>query len=262
MATTIMNMSGTPLPYPSHGRMRIRTITRATMPGSSVGSFTLGDNWFEIHFNPLFHLSSREATFSFFFGRLATLGVDIVYPIAMFAFDLVRSRNWFYGVSLSVDLETVYVLEEERMRSADFLDGEMILNDDTAAVSEYYEQLDDFLFDLMLQPFGHGNVGMSEQEISMLRTERLSDDDEDGECFTMLALPNGCATTQHVQFVAADVLHPPLGSVFVGFPKLFAVIVALHLWQLFKEIFLKRICCNKAGWQQVDDAGTIIAGNQ
>nr|GMD65973.1 E3 ubiquitin-protein ligase At4g11680-like [Ipomoea batatas] len=183
MATAIMNMSGVPLPYPSHGRLRIRTITRATMPGSSVASFTLRDNWFEIHFNPLFHLSSREGAFSFFLGRLATLGVDIVYPIAMFAFDLVRSRNWSYGVSLSVDLETVYVLEEEPMRSADFLDGEMILNDDTAAVSEYYEQLDGFLFDLMLQPFGHGNVGMSEQEISMLRTERLSDDDdEDGEC--------------------------------------------------------------------------------
>nr|GLL41609.1 E3 ubiquitin-protein ligase At4g11680-like [Ipomoea trifida] len=103
---------------------------------------------------------------------------NIVFPIAAFAFDLVRSRNWFYGVSLSVDLETVSVLEEP-MRSADFLDGEMILNDDTAAARDYYEQLDD----LMLQPFASIGHGMSQQEISMLKTERLSDDaDEDGEC--------------------------------------------------------------------------------
>nr|GLL46265.1 hypothetical protein Itr_chr14CG09120 [Ipomoea trifida] len=52
-------------------------------------------------------------------------------------------------------------LLDEPMKSADFLDGEMILNDDTAVARDYYEQLDD----LMLQPFpstGHGNVGMSQ----------------------------------------------------------------------------------------------------
>nr|GME01466.1 E3 ubiquitin-protein ligase At4g11680-like [Ipomoea batatas] len=169
MATAITNMSGAPLPYPSHGRLRIRTITRvATMTASSVASFTLGDNCFEIHFNPLFHLTSRESALSFFLGRLATLGADIVYPIAMFAFNLVRSRNWFYGVSLSVDLDTVYLSEEP----ADFLDGEMILNDDTAVARDYYEE-----------PFASTGHGMSQQEISMLKTERLSDDDnEDGEC--------------------------------------------------------------------------------
>nr|GMD65975.1 E3 ubiquitin-protein ligase At4g11680-like [Ipomoea batatas] len=168
MATAITNMSGAPLPYPSHGRLRIRTITRVvTMTGSSVASFTLGDNCFEIHFNPLFHLTSLGSAFSFFLGKLAGVSVDIVFPIAAFAFDQVRSRNWLYGVSLSVVLETVHVLEEP-MRSADFLDGEMILNDDTAAARDYYEQL------------GHG---MSQQEVSMLKTERLSDDeDEDGEC--------------------------------------------------------------------------------
>ena len=167
MATAITNMSGAPLPYPSHGRLRIRRITRVRIPRSSVA---LGDNWFEIHFNPLFHLTSMGSAFSFFLGRLAGLSADIVFPIAAFAFDLVRSRNWFYGVSLSVDLEIVHVLEEP-----DFLDGEMILNDDTAAVGDYYKE-----------PFastGHGNVGMSQQEISMLKTETLSDDDEeDGEC--------------------------------------------------------------------------------
>ncbi|XP_031111880.1 E3 ubiquitin-protein ligase SDIR1-like [Ipomoea triloba] len=168
-------MSGAPLPYPSHGRLRIRTITRVRMPRSSVA---LGDNCFEIHFNPLFHLTSLGTAFSFFLGRLAGLSADIVFPIAAFAFDQVRSRNWLYGVSLSVVLETVYVLEEP-MRSADFLDGEMILNDDTAAARDYYEQLDD----LMLQPFASTGHGMSQQEISMLKTERLSDDeDKDGEC--------------------------------------------------------------------------------
>nr|GMD60071.1 E3 ubiquitin-protein ligase At4g11680-like [Ipomoea batatas] len=172
MATAITNMSGALLPYPSHGRLRIRRITRVTMTGSSGASFTLRDNWFEIHFNPLFHLSSLGTAFSFFLDRHTALGADIIFRIAAFAFDLVRSRNWFYGVSLSVVLETVYVLEEP---SADFLDGEMILNEDTAAARDYYEE-----------PFastGHGNVGMSQQEISMLKTERLSDDDEeDGEC--------------------------------------------------------------------------------
>nr|GMD68153.1 NEP1-interacting protein-like 2 [Ipomoea batatas] len=167
MATAITNMSGAHLPYPSHGRLRIRTITRVRMPRSSVA---LGHNCFEIHFNPLFHLTSLGTAFSFFLDRLAGLSADIVFPIAAFAFDLVRSRNWFYGVSLSVDLETVSVLEEP-----DFLDGEMILNEDTAGARDYYEE-----------PFastGHGNVGMSQQEISMLKTERLSDDDEeDGEC--------------------------------------------------------------------------------
>nr|GLL41607.1 hypothetical protein DM860_009899 [Ipomoea trifida] len=163
MATAITNMSGTPLPYPSHGRLRIRRITRVRIPRSSVA---LGHNCFEIHFNPLFHLTSLGSAFSFFLDRLAGLGADIIFPIAAFAFDLVRSRNWFYGVSLSVDLETVSVLEEP-----DFLDGEMILNEDTAAARDYYEQ-----------PFastGHGNMGMSQQEISMLKTERLSDDDEE-----------------------------------------------------------------------------------
>nr|GLL41621.1 hypothetical protein DM860_009899 [Ipomoea trifida] len=155
MATAITNMSGAPLPYPSHGRLRIRRITRVRIPRSSVA---LGDNWFEIHFNPLFHLTSMGSAFSFFLGRLAGLSADIVFPIAAFAFDQVRSRNWFYGVSLSVDLEIVHVLEEP-----DFLDGEMILNDDTASLGDYYEE-----------PFastGHGNVGMSQQEISMLKTE-------------------------------------------------------------------------------------------
>nr|GMD72501.1 E3 ubiquitin-protein ligase At4g11680-like [Ipomoea batatas] len=165
MATAITNMSGAPLPYPSHGRLRIRTITRVRMPRSSVA---LGHNCFEIHFNPLFHLTSLGTAFSFFWDRLAGLSTDIVFPIASFAFDLVRSRNWFYGVSLSVDLETVYVLEEP---SADFLDGEMILNEDTAAVRDYYGQ-----------PFASTGHGMSQQEISMLKTERLSDDDDDGEC--------------------------------------------------------------------------------
>nr|GMD70344.1 hypothetical protein DM860_011449 [Ipomoea batatas] len=173
MATAITNMRGALLPYPSHGRLWIRRITRVTMTGSSGASFTLRDNWFEIHFNPLFHLSSLGTAFSFFLDRHTALGADIIFRIAAFAFDLVRSRNWFYGVSLSVVLETdVYVLEEP---SADFLDGEMILNEDTAAVRDYYDE-----------PFastGHGNVGMSQQEISMLKTERLSDDDEeDGEC--------------------------------------------------------------------------------
>nr|GMD70363.1 E3 ubiquitin-protein ligase At4g11680-like [Ipomoea batatas]GMD70365.1 E3 ubiquitin-protein ligase At4g11680-like [Ipomoea batatas] len=115
--------------------------------------------------------STVEDTLSIaLFLELAGLSADIVFPIAAFASHQVRSRNWFYGVSLSVDLETVHVLEEP-----DFLDGEMILNDDTGAVGDYYEE-----------PFastGHGNVGMSQQEISMLKTERLSDDeDEDGEC--------------------------------------------------------------------------------
>nr|GMD63288.1 E3 ubiquitin-protein ligase At4g11680-like [Ipomoea batatas] len=163
MATAITNMSGAPLPYPSHGRLRIRTITRVRMPRSSVA---LGHNCFEIHFNPLFHLTSLGTAFSFFWDRLAGLSADIVFPIASFAFDLVRSRNWFYGVSLSVDLETVSVLEEP-----DFLDGEMILNEDTAAVRDYYGQ-----------PFASTGHGMSQQEISMLKTERLSDDDDDGEC--------------------------------------------------------------------------------
>nr|GMD60072.1 NEP1-interacting protein-like 2 [Ipomoea batatas] len=164
MATAITNMSGAPLPYPSHGRLRIRRITRVRIPRSSVA---LGDNWFEIHFNPLFHLTSLGTAFSFFLGRLAGLSADIVFPIAAFAFDQVRSRNWFYGVSLSVDLETVHVLEEP-----DFLDGEMILNDDTAAARDYYEE-----------PFASTGHGMSQQEISMLKTEPLSDDDEeDGEC--------------------------------------------------------------------------------
>nr|GMD70347.1 hypothetical protein DM860_011449 [Ipomoea batatas] len=168
MATAITNMSGAPLPYPSHGRLRIRTITRVRMPRSSVA---LGHNCFEIHFNPLFHLTSLGTAFSFFLDRLAGLSADIVFPIAAFAFDLVRSRNWFYGVSLLVDLETVYVLEEP-MRSADFLDGEMILNDDTAAARDYYEE-----------PFASTGHGMSQQEISMVKTERLSDDeDKDGEC--------------------------------------------------------------------------------
>nr|GLL41624.1 hypothetical protein DM860_011449 [Ipomoea trifida] len=165
MATAITNMSGAPLPYPSHGRLRIRTITRLRMPRSSLA---LGESCFEIHFNPLFHLTSLGTAFSFFLDRLAGLSADIVFPIAAFAFDQVRSRNWFYGVSLSVDLETV-LLEEP---SADFLDGEMILNDDTAAARDYYEE-----------PFASTGHGMSQQEISMLKTERLSDDEEeDGEC--------------------------------------------------------------------------------
>nr|GMD70345.1 E3 ubiquitin-protein ligase At4g11680-like [Ipomoea batatas] len=165
MATAITNMSGAPLPYPSHGRLRIRTITRVRMPRSSVA---LGDSCFEIHFNPLFHLTSLGTAFSFFLGRLTGLSVDIIFPIAAFAFDQVRSRNWFYGVSLLVDLDTVYLSEEP----ADFLDGEMILNDDTTAARDYYEE-----------PFASTGHGMSQQEISMLKTERLSDDeDEDGEC--------------------------------------------------------------------------------
>nr|GLL41623.1 hypothetical protein DM860_011449 [Ipomoea trifida] len=168
MATAITNMSGAPLPYPSHGRLRIRRITRSTLMATAIAlGVALGDNCFEIHFNPLFHLTSLGTAFSFFCDRLAGLSADIVFPIASFAFDLVRSRNWFYGVSLSVDLETVSVLEEP-----DFLDGEMILNEDTAAVRDYYGQ-----------PFASTGHGMSQQEISMLKTERLSDDeDEDGEC--------------------------------------------------------------------------------
>nr|GMD70350.1 hypothetical protein DM860_011449 [Ipomoea batatas] len=211
MATAITNMSGAPLPYPSHGRLRIRTITRVRMPRSSVA---LGDNCFEIHFNPLFHLTSLGGAFSFFLDRLAGLGANIVFPIAAFAFDLVRSRNWFYGVSLSVDLETVSVLEEP-MRSADFLDGEMILNDDTAAARDYYEQLDD----LMLQPFASIGHGMSQQEISMLKTERLSDDeDEDGES---TALMNGSHHLYLAAYVSRDddddfALHPVVAAAQLG----------------------------------------------
>nr|GMD60082.1 E3 ubiquitin-protein ligase At4g11680-like [Ipomoea batatas] len=68
------------------------------------------------------------------------------------------------------------------MEEPDFLDGEMILNDDTAALGDYYAAVGDY-YEEPFASTGHGNVGMSQQEISMLKTERLSDDeDEDGEC--------------------------------------------------------------------------------
>lgn len=195
MATAIRNMSGFPLQYPSEGRLQIRTIARAMMPGRVPS--TSGDFCFEFNFNPLFDLSSPGSAFSFFLTGLAAVnsqvGTEIAQRIAMFAFDQVRSRNWSYGLSLSVVLETVYMLEEPRS-------PDLISNGDSA-VRNYYDELDD-LSDLLIRP-DHGNeseddtVGMSEREISLLKTEQLiNDEDDECCCICLEGFTRGTVITQ------------------------------------------------------------------
>ncbi|XP_019155343.1 PREDICTED: probable E3 ubiquitin-protein ligase HIP1 [Ipomoea nil] len=147
---------------------------------------TLGDFSLEFQFDPRSDMSSSANALSFSSGILPAVyyraDVEIADQIATFAFNHVSSRGWRYGLSMSVTMETIHHVIDER-RDDDLLDSSEDLSDD-------YEEVGDLLLDedeMMIEEEGSEEVmnGKNYGDTALgstLRSEEVGGHEEEGEC--------------------------------------------------------------------------------